>query len=650
MTNQTTFDRYEIESKIADGGMATVYLAHDPRFGRKVALKVLSLVYKDEPKFRERFEREARTVASLEHRAIVPVYDFGEDHDQLFLVMRYMPGGSLADRITLKPFAPETAVPIIRRIASALDHAHQHGVIHRDLKPANILFDQYNNAFLSDFGIVKLAAEATTTGLTGSGVIGTPAYMSPEQIHGDQTLDGRSDIYTLGIILFEMLTGFKPYRADTPVKQMMAHVLNPIPNIRKYNPLLPPECEALMLKAMAKERAERFTTAEALHLALTNAATGVFVLPAVAVSSQRSNFVENDAPMNTAVPVPQDPLTLVSSTAAQSVSSPNEDPPTLIRNREKSSLRWHRMLPIIALLFLLGVGLIIWSNWDGTGEDGDKTAVPAIVAAVNPTQTATAAPTGTRTPEPTQATTAVSTPDTDVPQPLTIGMSASGEPISAVQFGTGERVAIFVGGIHAGWAPASVTLAEAVIAYLTENADLVPADLTVIVIPNLNPDSEPVPGELNGRLNGNGVDLNRNWDCNWRSDPLWRDIPGAGLGGSAPFSEPEVAALRDLIVSQNTEAVIFWQARVQGGLVSPGSCGTQTTVSQAVASIYGAGAGYLVTDFESLADQEVNGDSTNWLDAQGIPAVSVLLPDYDVPDLEKNLAGVLAILENVSNN
>jgi serine/threonine protein kinase len=205
LLSKKKYGRYEIESELGRGGMSTVYLANDPRFGRKVALKVMSQTLRDDPTFRGRFEREARIIATLEHPAIVPVYDYGEDRAP-YLVMRYMPGGTLADRIISGPLTLETAVPIIQRLAGALDHAHEHGVIHRDLKPGNILFDQYNNAFLTDFGIVKLV-QGSNTALTASGVIGTPAYMSPEQIHGETSLDGRSDIYTLGIILFEMLTG-----------------------------------------------------------------------------------------------------------------------------------------------------------------------------------------------------------------------------------------------------------------------------------------------------------------------------------------------------------------------------------------------------------------------------------------------------------
>ncbi|MEZ4590234.1 MAG: serine/threonine-protein kinase [Chloroflexota bacterium] len=272
------YGRYEIESELGRGGMATVYLAHDPRFGRKVALKVMSRALRDDPTFRGRFEREARIIATLEHPAIVPVYDYGESDGQPFLVMRYMPGGTLADRIIARPFSLETAVPIIQRLAGALDHAHQQGVIHRDLKPGNILFDQYNNAFLTDFGIVKLA-QGGTVSLTGSGVIGTPAYMSPEQIHGEKALDGRSDVYTLGIILFEMLTGRKPYRAETPIKQMMAHVLTPTPSIRALKPDLPEAFEPVMQRVLAKERDDRFATAAELTEAIAQTLYGLSLPP-----------------------------------------------------------------------------------------------------------------------------------------------------------------------------------------------------------------------------------------------------------------------------------------------------------------------------------------------------------------------------------
>ena len=156
------------------------------------------------PQFRTRFEREAKTIAMLEHPAIVPVYDFGEEQGQPYFVMRYMTGGSLTDRMKKGPMPIQDVVHLFDRLSPALDEAHSKGIIHRDLKPGNILFDQYGEPYVSDFGIAKIAS--TQTNVTGSAIMGTPAYMSPEQAQGEG-IDGRSDIYGLGVILFELLTG-----------------------------------------------------------------------------------------------------------------------------------------------------------------------------------------------------------------------------------------------------------------------------------------------------------------------------------------------------------------------------------------------------------------------------------------------------------
>lgn len=273
-------DRYTIKQELGRGGMAIVYLAHDPRFGRDVAIKVLSHLSED-PKARGRFEREARTIAGLEHRAIVPVYDFGEENDQLFLVMRLMPGGSLADRIGQGPIPLAETGIILDRIASALDYAHRQGIVHRDLKPGNILFDQHNAAFLADFGIAKLL-EAQMT-FTGSSIVGTPAYISPEQVQGDQAIDGRADIYALGAILFEMLTGKIPYDAPTPYAVFMKHVNAPPPRLAEVNTNLPPHVQGVVDRAMAKNPADRFETAGKLVAALLNPAHRT---PTVPISPQ----------------------------------------------------------------------------------------------------------------------------------------------------------------------------------------------------------------------------------------------------------------------------------------------------------------------------------------------------------------------------
>ena len=259
--------RYEVRAELGRGGMATVYRAYDPNFERDVAIKVLPEVFLHDPQFRVRFEREAKTIALLEHPAIVPVYDFGESGSQPYIVMRYMSGGTLSDRLKQGPMTLDETARLISRLSQALDAAHARGIIHRDIKPGNILFDQYGNAFLSDFGIAHLGVEGVTT-MTGGGAIGTPAYMSPEQIQGDRKIDSRSDIYAIGVLVYQMLTGLMPYNADTPAKVMMMHVLQPVPQILEVRADLPIGCDAVIARAMAKNPDDRFSTAGELAEAL----------------------------------------------------------------------------------------------------------------------------------------------------------------------------------------------------------------------------------------------------------------------------------------------------------------------------------------------------------------------------------------------
>lgn len=237
--------------------MATVYRAYDPLFEREVALKILKQELLADGQWRERFERETKIIAKLEHAAIVPVYDVGRGHDQLFFVMRYMAGGTLSERIEAGLLSLPDILQVVQRMAAALDYAHGKGVIHRDLKPGNILFDEYDNAYISDFGIAKLAQ--TSSSLTSSGIIGTPTYMSPEQARGEE-VDGRSDIYSLGVILFEMLSGKTPFEATTPLGMAFKHATDPVPHIREINPDLPPGIETVIEKVLAKKPAQRYAS------------------------------------------------------------------------------------------------------------------------------------------------------------------------------------------------------------------------------------------------------------------------------------------------------------------------------------------------------------------------------------------------------
>lgn len=249
-------DRYLVLEKLGQGGMAVVYRARDPRFERDVAIKVLPREFLHDPSFRERFEREAKIIAQLEHGYIVPVYDFGEHDGQPYLVMRYMAGGSLAERIKTEGSLSlaETQI-IISRVTAALEAAHSWNMIHRDVKPGNVLFDPFGEAYLSDFGIVKLS-EATAQ-LTGSGIIGTPAYMAPE-MSGKGGTTPLIDVYALGVTTYQMLTGRLPFEADTPMGLLMAHLGTPVPNILDLRPDLPEDTQAVIDRVMAKDPTYRY--------------------------------------------------------------------------------------------------------------------------------------------------------------------------------------------------------------------------------------------------------------------------------------------------------------------------------------------------------------------------------------------------------
>jgi tRNA A-37 threonylcarbamoyl transferase component Bud32 len=251
--------RYKIKSELGRSGMATVYRAFDPVSNREVAIKMLPRDMLDNLVTRARFKREIKLIASLEHPAIVPVYDVGgEDNHQPFFVMRYMSGGSLSEMIQKGRFSLRDAALVIERIASALDHAHSRGVIHRDIKPDNVLFDASNNPYISDFGVAKFTESLVSS--TNQEVIGTPAYISPEQALGED-VDHRADVYGLGAMLYEMLTGERPFGKETVIGIALQHVNDPVPNILKLRPDLPGDVDVIIKRAMAKNRENRYDTA-----------------------------------------------------------------------------------------------------------------------------------------------------------------------------------------------------------------------------------------------------------------------------------------------------------------------------------------------------------------------------------------------------
>jgi serine/threonine-protein kinase len=380
--------------------MAMVYLARDPAFERQVAIKVIPPQYTQDPQFRARFEREAKVIAALEHPYIVPVYDYGEEGDQPYIVMRFMPGGTLADRIYGKPMPLTQVIPILQRLADAVDAAHRNNIIHCDLKPSNVLFDVDGRAFLSDFGIARLL-ETSSAAIPGAlGLIGTPAYMSPEQCAGETNLDGRSDVYSLGLILYEMLNGNHPFgdSSDATEAMLRKQVSEPPPPLDLERLGLPDEVNAVLAWALAKQPEARYPTAGALARALS---------------------ALWDAP---GTPTPSKPLIpIVPSSKPQIPTPPAENNTTQVLEPTRpilpSVLRsWKVGVPV--LLGLVGLFLfLIFSTSSLIGRPTPTaTATTTAAATLGPTRTeigegvfATTTPTATESPTATRQLTATRT-------------------------------------------------------------------------------------------------------------------------------------------------------------------------------------------------------------------------------------------------
>lgn len=265
--------QYELIEEVGRGGMAAVYRAYQASMDRFVAVKVIYRSIAADARTLERFQREARLVARLEHPHILPVYDYDGAHDPPYIVMRYLQSGTLKDVLEREKLPLSEVAQLFAQIAAALDYAHRQGVIHRDIKPSNIMIDREGNAFLTDFGIARAIETSDAQGLTGTGIaIGTPGYMAPEQGMGSP-IDGRADIYAMGVMLFEMLAGSLPYKGETPMAVIMKHISDPVPLISQVKSDLPLGVDAVIQKAMAKTPDARYASAGEMSRAF-NAALG----------------------------------------------------------------------------------------------------------------------------------------------------------------------------------------------------------------------------------------------------------------------------------------------------------------------------------------------------------------------------------------
>lgn len=267
LTVGETVGPYRIVEQLGQGGMATVFKAYHAALDRYVAIKVLHPAFMTDSTFLARFQREARVIARLEHPNIVPVYDFADHAGAPYLVMKFIPGETLKARLARNPLTAAEVLRCVEAVGSALEFAHAQGVLHRDIKPSNIMLAADGGIYLADFGLARMAQAGEST-LSTDSLLGTPSYMSPEQARGDKELDAGTDIYSFGVVVYELVVGRVPFSADTPYAVIHDHIFTPLPPPRSINPAVPEDVEKVLLKALAKDRASRFATVAEMVAAL----------------------------------------------------------------------------------------------------------------------------------------------------------------------------------------------------------------------------------------------------------------------------------------------------------------------------------------------------------------------------------------------
>ena len=679
---QVLENRYRVVSLLGQGGMGAVYRAWDLNLRVPVALKEnLDL----SPVSQQQFEREALLLAQLNHPNLPRVTNhFVAPGLGQYLVMEFIEGQDLQQWLDQRGRLTEAeAVPTIQQVASALAYLHSRPepVIHRDIKPANIKITPDSRAVLVDFGIAK---QYTPDGHTTRGAQAvTPGFSPPEQ-YGLGITDARSDVYALGATLYALLTG----RTPTESVSRLAGSTLPYPT-----ELSPPVARAIM-RAMEMEPGNRFQAAQQFATALTapigpeKRGRSPLLWPALAAvlllalvggffllrplldgdggQTQQEAATAGATPdaaalaTQTAIAAAQGTLeatqsqaTFVAQTAAvegdldadgltnDQEGSLGTDPgdadsdddglkdgdevliyATNVRNRDSDG----------DLLIDYDEVNTYQTNPNQGDSDGDGATDGLEVAQGSDPLAAGAA----ASPIPQEATPAAGATAELSFVEETIGFSAGGLPITVYKLGDGPRVVTLVGGIHAGFAPGAVTVVELALNYFLSHPEEVPPGFALHFIANSNPDSQTAPGELAGRVNGNGVDVNRNFGCDWSASATWRNAPIAA--GDSPFSEPEAAALRDYFADTRPAVAIFFDAKSTEGWVSPGECDGSIGDTEPFARAYAAASGYnyQITD-------PINGDASNWLVQQGTPAFFILLRDYEeVSDntLARNLDGI----------
>ncbi len=383
---------YQILEQLGQGGMATVYKAYHPALDRYVALKALHPAFLEDPNFLERFRREARVVARLDHPNIVPVYDFSEHEGRPYLVMKFVEGETLKARLQRGALTLAEIGRIAEAVGAALAYAHEQGVLHRDVKPSNVLLGTDGRIYLTDFGLARIAQAGEST-LSSDRLLGTPQYISPEQALGKGDLDARTDIYAFGVMLYEMLLGRVPYNADTPYAIIHDHIYAPLPRPRDLDPNLPLALERVLLKALAKQPEDRFADVPALMEALRQALAEAEGFRAAPAEPPRGlvNTLGNAPAVAAAPAAPEASLapTAVAlpeaaaggpSEGRPAAEAPPEPPPSSHRGR-----RWLMAGAGVGLLVLLGLVAAAALGWGsgasravGTSAEGARHATATL--------------------------------------------------------------------------------------------------------------------------------------------------------------------------------------------------------------------------------------------------------------------------------
>ena len=313
---------YRIMEQLGQGGMATVYKAYHPALDRYVAIKVLHQAFLEDPNFHSRFQREARVVAKLEHPNIVPIHDYAEHEKRPYLVMRFIEGETLKARLQRGPLSPGEIERIIEAVGAALSYAHQQGVLHRDVKPSNVMLAKDGQIYLADFGLARIAQSGEST-LTSDMIVGTPQYISPEQAMAKKDLDQGTDIYSFGVMIYEMVVGSVPFSADTPFSVIHDHIYTALPLPSKVNPNISPNVERVLLKALAKDRSDRYPDIAGMVQAFKEAWESqkeTVIRPSLSVSDSQAATI---AAAGTGVSAP---VTVVSEPVSEPVPEPVPGP------------------------------------------------------------------------------------------------------------------------------------------------------------------------------------------------------------------------------------------------------------------------------------------------------------------------------------